>query len=160
MGLDSYIMNIIHHYTKATIKWPLLTLVALVIITLLLGSGLRKLEFDTSVETFLPMDDPEFKYYRTVKEIYGDVDTFVILAISHENLWCRETFSQIENLLLDLEEYQEYDAPRETRRLDRLGAYLNKEHINSDALFSDFADDPGFVRFLKRKLKINSTKPL
>ncbi len=148
-------MNIIHHYTRAIIKWPLLTLVALVIITMLLGSGLRKLEFDTSVETFLPRNDPEHEYYRTVKEVYGDVDTFVILAVSHDNLWSSEAFSQIENLLLDLEEYQEYDAERETRRLDRLGAYLNKEHINTDALFSDFADDPGFVRFVKRKLKTN-----
>ncbi len=146
-------MRIIHRYTEAIIKKPILTLIILALITLVLGSGIRRLEFDTSVEAFLPPDDEKLKFYKAVKNIYGDIDTFVILAISDDNLWSRETFSRIEDLLSDLEEFKDYDASLEAIRINKLKAYINRDAVTWERLFTDFADDPCFMRFLKRKIK-------
>jgi uncharacterized protein len=146
-------MRIIHRYTELIMKRPVLTLVILALITVALGSGLRKLQFDTSVETFLPSDDPQYIFYRTVKQTYGDIDTFVIFAVSQKNLWNQETFAEIDNFLTDIEEFQHNDKAREENRIEKLSAWLNKDSVRLDDLKKDFSDDPGFVRFIERKLK-------
>jgi len=146
-------MRIIEKYTEIIMKRPIVTLILLAVITAALGAGMRKLQFDTSVETFLPMDDPQFQFYKSVKEIYGDIDTFVILVTSPKNLWTPETFGQIDNFLTDIEEYKHYDKVREEARIKKLGAWLDKGLIKTDNLMGDFKDDPGFARFIERKLK-------
>jgi predicted RND superfamily exporter protein len=116
-------------YTRFVIKRPVIVLVGFALVTIFLASGIFKLQFDTSIEAFLPKQDSEYKYYHKVKEIYGDIDTFVILSISHEKLWSLGTFREIDQLLTDLEEYQSYNSKKETQRLQQLEVFLSRKDL-------------------------------
>ena len=88
--------------------------------TIILASGMLKLQFDTSMTSFLPKTDIEYENYEKVKEIYGDCDTFVILNITDKNLWQYETFERINDLIIDLEEFEDYNATLEQQRMAQL----------------------------------------
>ena len=135
----------VRKYTEFIIRWPILTIAVLLILTVVLGSGIRKVQFDASLETYVSVTDPEYKLYKKVKSIYGDVDTFVILDITHENLWSHGTFSEIDSLLTDLEEYQKYDAGREEARLGKLDSFLTEDGVRWGDLLKGFSGDAPFV---------------
>ena len=139
-------------YIRLVLNHPILTLAGCLLITIVLSAGIAKLRFDTSIATFLPKSDASYQYYDRVKDIYGDVDTFVILSVSHENLWRHETFERINRLLVDLEAFQGFDQKLEARRMEKLDAVLDKGAISGDALFAKFSNDPPFRRLIRRKL--------
>ena len=143
-----------NRYIRFVLNHPIAVLIGCLIITIIFSAGITKLRFDTSIATFLPKSDAEYKYYDRVKQIYGDVDTFVILSVSHANLWQHETFEEINNLLIDLEAYQDFDATLESRRIEHLNKILAGGAIRGDVLLSEFSGDPAFQRFLSRKLSV------
>jgi hypothetical protein len=149
-------------YIRFVLKRPVWVLIIFSIITIILASGMLHLQFDTSITAFLPTTDIEYENYERVKEIYGDSDTFVILDITDKNLWQYETFERINNLIIDLEEFENYDAAREQVRITAIDQLLEDPGITSAALLKHFADDPAFKRLLARKLKIitEDTGPL
>ena len=139
-------------YIRFVLKRPIFILVFFFIVTIILSVGMLNLQFDTSITAFLPTSDIEYKNYNKVKEIYGDCDTFVILNITGKHLWHYKTFNHINDLLIDLEEFEDYDAQREQQRLTRLDQLLAKETITGSALLKQFTGDPAFHRLLARKL--------
>ncbi|MDO9264516.1 MAG: MMPL family transporter, partial [Desulfosalsimonadaceae bacterium] len=139
-------------YIRFIIKRPLITLGIFIAITLFFALGVLKLQFDTTVEAFLPKQDSEYQFYNQVKEIYGDTDTYIILAVAHDNLWSRGAFTEIDHLLSDIEEYQHYNESREKERLDRLNNLLLKGTVTYEELFHRFENDPVFTRFLHRAM--------
>ena len=143
-------------YIRFVLKWPISILVVFFIVTIILASGMLKLQFDTSITTFMPTSDIEYENYEKVKEIYGDCDTFVILNITDKNLWQHETFERINDLIIDLEEFEDYNATLEQQRLAQLDRLLANQTITGDALLSHFTHDPPFKRLLARKLEIIS----
>lgn len=149
-------MSIIHRYTSAIIRHPLPTLFTLAFITVALGAGMMKLEFDTSVETFLPLDDPQFAFYRSVKAVYGDIDTFVILVVSPEKLWEADTLAEVDAFLSDIEAFQDYDPLLEERRVKTLEGFLASQSVYRTGLMAAFKEDPGFQRFLSRQATVFS----
>ena len=94
-----------NRYIRFVLKHPIAMLAGCLIITVILSAGITSLRFDTSISTFLPKTDPAYKHYEQVKGVYGDVDTFVILSLTHQHLWQHETFEKINQLLIDLEAY-------------------------------------------------------
>ncbi len=142
-----------HRYMRLVLNWPKTILALFVVVTLVLAAGMFKLKFDTSIATFLPQQDEEYKYYNTVKEIYGDCDTFVILSISHKNLWQHETLIQINHLLTDLEEFKEVRPQLEQDRIRALESALSNSTISGSLILQNFNDDPAFQRLLYRKLE-------
>ncbi|MDO9264518.1 MAG: MMPL family transporter, partial [Desulfosalsimonadaceae bacterium] len=140
-------------YMRWVLKWPKSVLVGFFVATVLLGLGVFKLKFDTSIATFLPQQDVEYQYYNKVKEIYGDCDTFVILAVSHKNLWQYEVLNNINKLLIDLEEFENDDPALEKRRMAMLDQALSNHSVTKDALLNSFNADPVFQRLLRRKLE-------
>ncbi len=143
-----------NRYIRFVLNHPIAMLVGCLIITVILSAGITKLRFDTSIATFLPKSDASYKYYDRVKKVYGDVDTFVILSVSHAHLWRHDTFKKIDQLLVDLEAYQDFDNKLESRRMERLSAVLAKGRISGEALFAEFENDPSFQRLLRRKLSL------
>lgn len=139
-------------YMNFVLKWPKSVLIGLFVVTMLLGSGITKLHFDTSIATFLPQQDSEYQFYHHVKDIYGDCDTFVILAVSHDNLWQYETLNEINKLIIDLEEFEKYDPALERHRWERLDQAIAAPVITKPSLLKAFSDDPAFQRMLHRKL--------
>ena len=143
-----------NRYIRFVLKHPIAMLAGCLIITVILSAGITRLRFDTSISTFLPKTDPAYKHYEQVKGVYGDVDTFVILSVSHQHLWQHETFEKINQLLIDLEAYQDYDRNLEAKRMERLTSVLRYAPMPGDALLSKFKSDPAFQRLLRRKLSV------
>jgi len=140
-------------YIRFVLKRPVMVLVVFLLITIILASGMAHLQFDTSITSFLPTSDIEYENYNKVKEIYGDCDTFVILDITDKNLWQYETFERINDLIIDLEEFKDYNENREHERIKQLDRFLENPVITGDALLTLFNHDPSFKRILVRKLE-------
>lgn len=142
-------------YIRFVLKRPVPVLLFFIAMTAGLGLGIGKLQFDTSISKFLPETDPAYRYYQQVKDTYGDIDTFVILAVSDENLWSNRTFQNLNALLNDLQLYEGYQpavAKQHMARLDRiLGRYGN--HLKTAELLSAFSDDAVFQRLVERKMQ-------
>jgi predicted RND superfamily exporter protein len=91
-----------NRYISFALKHPIFVLVTMLAITILLTPGMLKLEFDNSVESFMPKNDKEYIYYNEVKELYGDNGRFVIMTVSDEDLWSFETIQKLDDLIADL----------------------------------------------------------
>ena len=146
-------------YIRFVLKRPVFILVVFFIVTIILASGMVHLQFDTSITAFLPISDIEYKNYEKVKEIYGDCDTFVILNIADKNLWQYETFGRINDLIIDLEGFEDYNQTLEQDRIKQLDQLLEDPTITGEALLSNFTDDPAFKRLLVRKLEMIGGDP-
>ncbi|MBW2638029.1 MAG: MMPL family transporter, partial [Deltaproteobacteria bacterium] len=138
-------------YINFVLRHPIAVLIFLALATAVLTPGMMRLEFDNSIECFMPLNDPDYIYYNSVKDLHGDNGRFVIMAVSDEDLWSTETFQKIDALLVDLEEYEEFNGERESRRMERFEKILSGGNIQFGEMVSIFDDDPGFARFLQRK---------
>ncbi len=142
-----------NRYINFVLRHPIAVLIFLALTTAVLTPGMMKLEFDNSIEAFMPLNDPDYIYYNSVKDLHGDNGRFVIMAISDEDLWSPETFQKIDSLLVDLEEYEEFDGEVELRRMEKFETILSKGSVQFGEMVTIFDDDPSFARFLKRKGK-------
>jgi predicted RND superfamily exporter protein len=142
-----------NRYIDFVLRWPKVILFILAALTIILTPGIRQLEFDNSVEAFLPKDDHEYRYYNEIRDIYGDSGRFLIMAISDGNLWSSETFVELDNFFTDLEEYKDFDETRERDRIERLDSVIAGGKISYGDLMLKFKDDPSFGRLLGRKIE-------
>ncbi len=144
-------------YITWILKRPKTVFLVFGMMTIFMAMGMFKLKFDTSIATFLPQQDEEYKFYNRIKEIYGDCDTFIILSISHERLWQYETFQQIDHLLTDLEQFKEVHPEMQDQQRRALDFALANPSVSGAEILAQFRDDPVFQRLLQRKLeKINA----
>ncbi|MCF8094113.1 MAG: hypothetical protein K9J79_02005 [Desulfobacteraceae bacterium] len=51
------------------------------------------LRFDHSIEAFMPKSEPAYMDYEKARETFGDNSRYLIMAVSHENLWSHEALS-------------------------------------------------------------------
>ncbi len=65
-------------------KWPILLI--LIILTAVMGWGVRQVRIDPSVETLFAKNSPEYKYYDTCRKKYGS-DSMVAIAMSTSDLF-------------------------------------------------------------------------
>ncbi len=137
-------------YLNLVLKRPVIPIIVLVAITIILASGIRKIEFDSSVESFMPKHDEEYLEYMAAKEIYGDNDRFMLMAISSKPIWSGETFRAFDQFLSDIEEYKDASPEREADRHMRFQRVLETENAAFADILETFQDDPAFSRFLKR----------
>ncbi|MBW2594779.1 MAG: MMPL family transporter [Deltaproteobacteria bacterium] len=140
-----------NRYIHFVLRKPIPILIMLVILTAVLVPGITRLEFDNSVEAFMPKNDPEYIYYTELKEIYGDNGRFAIMAVSGDDLWSSETLRKIDLFLADLEEYKDFDEEREASRLKRFDSIASRGEVRYSDLMAPFDDDPAFQRLLARK---------
>ena len=130
----------------------------LLLITMALAPGMKRLVFDNSIDSLMPKNDHEYIYYNEVKKIYGDNSRFVIMAVSDHDLWSQETFRKFDDLISDIEEYEDFDEKREELRLKRFDKLASKGETRCGDLIQSFNDDPNFQRLLKRKIEKISAK--
>ena len=135
------------------LKWPKAVLFLLAVTTVFFANGILKLDFDNSVEAFLPVHDKIYQYYSKTNEIYGDNGRFIITVVSHPDLFSREAFVLMDGLIQDIEEYKEYDSEKELKRLEKMDHIIaNNKNILVSVLLGHFEDDPSFQRWIVRKL--------
>ena len=142
-----------NRYIHFVLQRPVPILIMLVLLTAVLVPGITRLEFDNSVESFMPENDRAYIYYNELKETYGDTGRFAIMAVSADNLWEGDTLRKLDLLLTDLEEYKEFNEKRETSRLKRFDSIAAQGTVRSSALLAVFDDDPPFQRLLARKIE-------
>ncbi len=139
-------------YFRFILKVPKTAIVMLVGLTLCFAYGITKLEFDNSIEAFLPQHDLEYRIYNQTKKIFGDSGRFIIMLISPENLWSRPAFELFDDLIQDLEEYQTYNEVLESDRINKLQALTAQKGLTVSQLLDAFSNDAVFTRALKRNL--------
>src|SRR6056297_2061364 len=105
-------------YIDLVLKKPLWFIIALIVITVVLGAGLKKLEFDSSVDAMMPQRDSEYLENQRVKEIYGNNGKFMIMGVNPDDLWEAGTLKQINQFINDIEEYKDFNGEKEDRRLN------------------------------------------
>ncbi|HOO72064.1 MAG TPA: efflux RND transporter permease subunit [Spirochaetota bacterium] len=132
-------------------RYPKSILLALIAITVIMGTGIPRLTFDNSVDIMMPQRDPEYLYYEKVKDIYGNIGKFVIMNITSENIWTETFLREADNLVTDIEEYKDYDEGRESARLAKLEGITAPETTREQVL-EHFSGDPCFQRALNRAM--------
>jgi len=140
-----------NRYIDFVLRRPIAVLIFLALVTVILAPGMALLTFDNAIEAFMPKSDYEYIFYEEVKDIYGDNGRFLIMAVSDDDLWGGEAFQRIDDLLVDLEEYKDFDEGRELARLSEFDSLISQGKIGYNALVANLTDDPSFARHIKRK---------
>ncbi len=146
---DGYHMD---SYIKFVINRPIMVIVLLAIITVLLGTGIPKLEFDNSAEVMMPKKDSRYIYNEEVKKIYGNIGKFILMSVTGDDIWHHDFIKEFDNLITDLEEYRDYDKEREDARRRKFNAIISNTTLSKNSLIDVFTDDPSFQRDLSRKI--------
>ncbi len=141
----------INAYLKLVLKAPAVFLIILLLISIGLCLGIRNVRFDHSIEAFMPKDDPKYIEYEDSKKIFGDNSRFLIMAVSHDNLWSVPAFEAFNRFLVDIEAYKDVNKTKAVKQLERFNTLLEKPNIRFSDLTAAFENNPAFVRLLKRK---------
>lgn len=141
-----------NRFLDKIIQHPVAVLAVIGIITLLLGTGIFKLEFENSLEVMMPKKDGEYILNEKTKKTFGNTGNFLIFSVTADNILSTDFLGDLENFHQDIEEYITYDEEQEQKRLKRTGELL-KGKVTAESLLASFPDDPTFKRSLERKLK-------
>ncbi len=140
-------------YFKIPVHHPKKTIAFLLSVTILLGFGITKFEFDNSLDGMMPQHDIEYITNEKVKSIYGNNGEFIILDVSSPDLWSSSAFIQMDNLISDIEEYLNYNDQIERARIEKISSIDPAGGINSSEIAERFVrDDPSFAREISRKI--------
>ncbi|NOY69494.1 MAG: RND family transporter [Deltaproteobacteria bacterium] len=143
-------------YIRFVIRMPKIMLFVLAVISLILFSGMFRLKFDQSIESFMPQGDPEYMLYQKVKAEFGDNDRFIIMAVSGKPIWSTKTLLKMDRLISDLEEFKEFDEQKELRRIHLLKQTLSSDIPTFSSLLAVFSYDPAYDRFLRRTISLST----
>jgi len=125
----------------------------IIVITVLLGSGVFKIQFDSSLDAVMPRHDPEYLLNEEVKKTYGNTGKFIIIDVASNDMLQPHILTLVSNLHDDLEEYRRFDEAREMHRLSLLQELSHNKNITKQMLLQTFADDPVFTRYIMQTLQ-------
>jgi len=148
-----------NRFIDFAIRHPILVFVLLGLITALLAPGMTKLQIDNSIETLMPKHDSKYLFYNKVKETYGDNGQLVVMAVSRDDLWSHETLRRFDDLIVDIEEYQEFNEGKEAQRLRHFDRVLSAGAVSTADLMALFDNDPPFQRLLSRLIEKHIDSP-
>lgn len=141
-----------NNYLNLILKRPLIPILGLIVISAYLSLGILKIQLDSSIESFMPKHDTEYIEYSKIKEIYGDNDRFIQMSVAHKNLWTSDALNSINKLLIDIEEYEDFEKIKEDRRMEKFYTATLQLPVKFDDILVCFKTDPPFLRFLKRNI--------
>ncbi|MCP4674269.1 MAG: MMPL family transporter [Deltaproteobacteria bacterium] len=107
-------------FARAVIRFRIIILVIVTLITVALGAALPRLTTDDDVMQFLPADDPDIKLFRRVNERFGGLDV-AIVGLESEKLFTTEYLNQLRQLtrsigevdgVFDVLSFTEVPAPK------------------------------------------------
>jgi len=143
-------MNI-EKYLDFVLRRPYHVIAVLIIVTLVLGSGILKLGFDSSIDSMMPQKDHEYILNERVKKIYGNNGKFIIISASSSDVMTAPFLKKFNLLHLDIEEYMEFDRELQKNRFEKLMKIDSSGGVEARKLFTIFKNDPVFMRLLRRK---------
>lgn len=88
-----------NHYRKLSKR----VLLGLLIISLISGFLITKLEFDFDFEKFFPKDDPQSDFYKDYRKNFDSDNDFVLIAlVNNDGLFQKDFLANVDNLVEDL----------------------------------------------------------
>jgi len=144
--------KLLKKFFKIPVYHPGKTIAFLVLVTIILGLGLPKLKFENSLSGMMPQHDIEYITNEKVKSVYGNNGMFIIIDVSSPELFSSDSFIRTDNLVKDIEEYQNYNDEIERSRINKVIAIDTSAGVSSAEIIGRFADDPPFSRTLTRKI--------
>ncbi len=135
------------------LTYPKTVIAIIIVITVLLGSGVFKIQFDSSLDAVMPRHDPEYLLNEEVKKTYGNTGKFIIIDVASNDMLQPHILTLVSNLHDDLEEYRRFDEAREMHRLSLLQELSHNKNITKQMLLQTFADDPVFTRYIMQTLQ-------
>ncbi|MCX7678620.1 MAG: hypothetical protein N2316_05325, partial [Spirochaetes bacterium] len=139
-----------NRYIQFVLNWPKTALGVIGLVTIVLGLGIPKLQFDTSVDVMMPQHDEQYLYNEEVKKVYGNIGKLIVMDLSAKNLWSEEFFKEVEKFTEDLEEFKECDESREADRLAQFREIIKNKHVDKKQIIASFEDDPVYARTVER----------
>ncbi|MBN1495405.1 MAG: MMPL family transporter [Spirochaetes bacterium] len=139
-------------YIRFVLRHPVPVLAALLAVTIGLGFGIPRLQFDNSLDVMMPKEDREYRFYKKIIETYGNIGKFIVANTTADSVWTPRFFVALDNMITDLEEYKSFDEGRERARLRALGALLDGKELTRAGVLDRFKDDPPFQRALSRAI--------
>ena len=141
-------------YLDFVIRKPLAAISLVIVTSIILGSGIFNLEFDSTIESMMPKNDKEYKLNQEIKKIYGNNGEFIILCISSDDILQHDLLESINNLHNDIDEYKEFDEEKESGRLRKFNElYSSGKKLNFSNMIDHFSEDPVFQRYLARTVE-------
>lgn len=98
---------------KQVMRRPWLYIGAAVALTIILGAFIPRLQFDASITTMIPEDDPVLDELLQVTQEFGSQELFAV-AVRAENVYTADTLGKIaalENAISDLPGVSQVDSP-------------------------------------------------
>ena len=142
-----------NRYLDYVLNNPKKMLLFLAAVTLILGSGLPKIEFDSSIDSIMPKKDEEYRFFQDMKKVYGNTGNFIIMCVSNDDPLDPEFLSTVDRFLIDIEEYELPDFSVEESRLQTLNMAAEETPLRRETLLQLFENDPPFQRYIERFLK-------
>lgn len=140
-------------WLNIVLTYPKTVIAVIIAITIILGSGVFKIKFDSSLEAVMPKHDPEYILNEEVKKTYGNTGKFIIIDVSASDMLQPHILTLVSHLHDDIEEYQKFDEAREMQRLALLQELSHNSTVSQQTLYQTFENDPVFVRYLQRTIK-------
>lgn len=137
--------------TKFVLNNPVKTLIFITIITVILGSGLFKIQFEASIDSILPKHDKEYILNEKIKKQYGNNGKFIIMCLSGNNVISHDFIKKTDLLHQEIEEYEWYHEMLEEERLSKLNEIEKLLPIDKNKIRDMFSDDLVFQNYLNRR---------
>lgn len=89
-------------WARQMMRWRLLVIIGVILMTVLLGSGLGKLKMDTSNESWFLPDDPLAVATDEFKDIFGN-DDYIAILVEADDVFAPEVLTMIRDLGREME---------------------------------------------------------
>ncbi len=130
-----------HFYKKTVIERPALSLLVFFLMVAFFGYHGPNLKLDASAESIVLENDPDLRYYRAIREIYGSDDFLVITYTPFDDLLSPTSLAGLKALREDLQQLE---------RVSSVVTILDVPLLNSPKLsISELTDDDIEVRTLE-----------
>ena len=113
---------------EITLAHPKKMLSLLALITLLSLLGIRNITFDSSSEVLMPHNNPTYQLGVKARKDFIDSETFHLVsieAVKGKKILSKEMFSHINEMVMEIEEYKDFNFEKENERLNKVIACVN-----------------------------------
>ncbi len=93
-------------YERVVLKHPIVTIVAMLILVIAVGSYSKNFRLDASADSLLLENDQDLKYYRSISAQYGSDEFLLITYSPKQDLYAPETLDDLRKLRNSLQQIE------------------------------------------------------
>jgi predicted RND superfamily exporter protein len=142
--------RVVKRFNDLVVKQPMLIILVAVLITVFLGYHAAHFHIDSSVENLYDQNDPNNKYYKEVRKIFGSGDTGVIGLVA-ANVYTPTTLEKIKRITAEVEKV---DGVESVQSLTNVPDPIT-DVTNPPLLIDRIPTDPMALAALRQKVQEN-----